>query len=82
MFGDRNANDPFDNVDHFARERRIARERWPFLTERDLREIKTVKQLCAIVHARTGLSTAAADAEVQNWLAGHDVRVARSALRR
>lgn len=81
MFGDRNANDPLDNIAHFAQERRLARARWPFLSERDLRGVNTVKQLAAIVHARTSLSPAAADAEVEEWLTGHDVRVARSGLR-
>jgi len=81
MFGDRSANDPLDDIAHFAQERRMAREQWPFLSERDLRGVKTVKQLAAIVHARTSLSVAAADAEVEEWLRGHDVRVARSGPR-
>lgn len=80
MFGDRNANDPLDNVAHFARERRLARERWPFLSERDLREINTVKQLAAMVHAKTDLSASAADAEVEEWLVGHNIRVAGAGL--
>ncbi|CAN7326214.1 MULTISPECIES: hypothetical protein [unclassified Devosia] len=78
MFGDRNANDPLDDIAHFERERRLAREQWPFLTQHDLRGIKTVKQLAAMVHARTNLSVVAADAEVEAWLEGHDVRVARA----
>jgi hypothetical protein len=81
MFGERNSNDPLDDVAHFAQERRLAREQWPFLTERDLRGVNTVKQLAAIVHARTSLSAAAAEAEVEEWLRGHDVRVARSGPR-
>lgn len=81
MFGDRNANDPLDNTAHFERERQLAREQWPVLSPRDLREIKTVKQLAEMVHARTSLSVVEAETEVENWLKGHDVRVAKLGLR-
>lgn len=81
MFGDRNSNDAPETIAHFAQERQLARAQWPFLNDHDLRSITTVRQLAGMILARTGLSVAAADAEVEAWLIGHDVRVARSGLR-
>jgi hypothetical protein len=75
MFGQLNAHDALDDVDYFANERLLAKAKWPFLTEFDLRQIKTAKQLTAIVHARSGLSAEEAEADVQSWIAEYTARV-------
>lgn len=82
MFGNVGGQDPLDNVAHFRRERTLAHEKWPFLTEDILRGINTGKQLTAAVYALSQLSLAEADAEVEEWLKSHDVRVLKSSLMR
>lgn len=80
MFGDPNGLDPTDNVGHYARERNLAQEMWPFLSERSLRRVFTPKQLTDAVYTSSNLTLAAADAEVQAWLKLHAARVTQSNL--
>lgn len=80
MFGNPGGLDAADNVDHYKRERTLAQEMWPFLSERSLRRIFTLRQLTDAVYAASGLTFAAADEEVRVWLKPHNARVMQSNL--
>lgn len=80
MFGDPNGLDPTDNVDHYERERILAQEKWPFLSERSLRRIFTPRQLTEAVYTASDLTFAVAEEEVHGWLKLHDARVMQSNL--
>lgn len=47
-----------------------AQERWRFLTKFDLSTIKNKKQLCSMIHIRSGVSDMQAEHDVTAWMIG------------
>jgi hypothetical protein len=69
MFGFQAGEKP-DVTARKAGYRKLAQERWDFLTHYDLSTIKTEAQLAAMVQGRTSLPKAQAESDVRGWMVG------------
>lgn len=70
------ANAPAQILAARRAERASAHARWPFLTSLDLSSIRNAEQLTGLVKDRMGVPALQAQADVGEWLAGYNRRVA------
>lgn len=59
-----------------VRERWEAQKTWPFLTDADLKAIRTPDDLTRIVSVRKGVALVEAETLVASWMMGHRRRLA------